>query len=231
MPRQLCHYAAAECRLEAVPVPGRYRRLRLCGQLQLQRATDRGQYARLAWGDVQCELHLLAVDRRWRNLPFGLSHSARYHCQRADHVVAGGSHRAQLVYFGSAAALCGDWRLGACPWEGQCSPKTQWSVQFFGGFKFFETLQAYSGSPLAIPSSSCGTNPAQSAFSSPAGSCMPTFNPAFRGPAGINGKWGQGVTAANYNQSTNPASYFIDSTAFIATPAYQFGNTPRTGSV
>lgn len=99
-----------------------------------------------------------------------------------------------------------------------------------GGFKFSETFQAYSGSPLAITSSSCGTNPAQSAFSSPAGSCMPTFNPAFSGPARINGKWGQGVTAANYNQSTNPASYFIDSTAFIATPAYQFGNTPRTAA-
>ena len=41
---------------------------------------------------------------------------------------------------------------------------------------------------------------------------------------------GEGVTAANYNQSTNPASYFIDSTAFIATPAYQFGNTPRTAA-
>jgi Carboxypeptidase regulatory-like domain len=92
-----------------------------------------------------------------------------------------------------------------------------------GGYKFSEIFQAFSGSPLPITSSNCGTNPAQNAFSSPAGSCMTTYNPSFSGPARIHGKWGQGITAAN----TSAISY-IDSTAFTATPAYVFGNTPRT---
>jgi hypothetical protein len=60
----------------------------------------------------------------------------------------------------------------------------------FGGFKFSETLQAFSGSPLAITSSTCQTNPAQS-------TCNPTVNPNFHGHARAGGKWGQGITAAN----------------------------------
>jgi hypothetical protein len=58
---------------------------------------------------------------------------------------------------------------------------------------------------------------------------MPTLNPAFSDPARINGKWGQGVNSTTY-RSTAATSYFIDSTAFIATPAYQFGNAPRTAA-
>ena len=87
----------------------------------------------------------------------------------------------------------------------------------FGGFKFSEVFQAFSGSPLAILGT-CGTNPAQ-------GTCEGTYNPAFTGNrARINGsKWGQGVTRSNYNTVS-----FIDSNAFIATPAYVFGNTSRT---
>jgi len=85
-----------------------------------------------------------------------------------------------------------------------------------GGFKFSEVLQSFSGSPLAIVGNSCGTNPAQI-------TCMPTYNPAFTGPARINGKWGQGITAANPG-----AISYINSNAFLTTPNYQFGNTPRT---
>jgi len=59
-----------------------------------------------------------------------------------------------------------------------------------GGFKFSETLQAFSGSPLAITASSCQTNPAQSCNE-------PTLNPGFIGSARTHGKWGQGITAAN----------------------------------
>jgi hypothetical protein len=106
--------------------------------------------------------------------------------------------------------------------------KTEWERAVLGGFKFSETFQAYSGSPLAITSSSCGTNPAQTAFSSPAGACMPTLNPAFTGQARINGKWGQGSTAAQIVNGLGTPN--IDSTAFVATPAYQFGNAPRTAA-
>jgi hypothetical protein len=92
-----------------------------------------------------------------------------------------------------------------------------------GGFKFSESFQAFSGSPMPITSSSCGTNPAQTAYSSPAGACMPTLNPAFTGNARINGQWGHGILA------NNPAAKgYIDPNAFTTTPAYQFGNAART---
>ena len=102
-----------------------------------------------------------------------------------------------------------------------------WQRSVFGGFKFSTIYQAFSGSPLAITSSSCGTNPAQTAFSSPAGACMPTYNPSFAGPARINGSWGNGVTRTNFN-ATSGAPLFINSSAFVATPAFIFGNTART---
>ena len=93
-----------------------------------------------------------------------------------------------------------------------------WQRAIFGGFKFSEIFQAFSGSPLAITAASCGTNPAQA-------TCMPTYNPAYPsgGDARINGGWGHGVTRSNYNKIS-----FIDSNAFTTTPAYVFGNTART---
>jgi hypothetical protein len=114
-----------------------------------------------------------------------------------------------------------------------------------GGFKFSGIYQAYSGSPLAITASACQTNPALAQSSS---SCAPTMNPNFTGSARQNGKWGTGVTWANYNQTTNAASYFIvpstgttpstlagpftnpASTVLntTAAPAYTFGDAPRT---
>ncbi len=105
---------------------------------------------------------------------------------------------------------------------------SSWERAIFGGFKFSEIFQAYSGSPLAITGSSCGTNPAQS-------TCMPTYNPNFSGSARIHGKWGQGVTAASASiaNSATPltqssANQFIDVRGFQTTGAYLFGNTSRT---
>ncbi len=95
---------------------------------------------------------------------------------------------------------------------------TAWERAVFGGFKFSEVFQAFSGSPLPITGSTCNTNPAQS-------TCMPSYNPAFAGSARINGKWGQGVTRSTYN---SPANTYINSSAFVYAPAYTFGNLPRT---
>jgi hypothetical protein len=97
-----------------------------------------------------------------------------------------------------------------------------------GGFRFSTIYQAYSGSPLAITAASCATNPAQS-------TCMPSLSPAFSGPARINGKWGQGVTAANFSAApaagqVNGPNNFIDKNAFVTNNAYQFGNAPRTAA-
>ncbi len=109
----------------------------------------------------------------------------------------------------------------------------RWERAVLGGFKFSEIFQIYSGSPLPITASSCPTNPAQNAFSSPAGACMPTYNPNFSGQARIHGAWGQGVTAANFNASNSSltqssANQFIDVRGFTTTPNFVFGNTART---
>jgi hypothetical protein len=110
-----------------------------------------------------------------------------------------------------------------------------------GGFKLSEIFQAFSGSPLAITGSSCQTNQAES-------TCNPTLNPGFSGPARVNGRWGQGITAANptaisyiaastCSTTTAPTGPFINpvaptgqtsclNTAYA--PSYTFGNAART---
>jgi hypothetical protein len=94
-----------------------------------------------------------------------------------------------------------------------------WERAVFGGFKFSQIFQAFSGSPLPITAASCGTNPAQI-------TCMPTYNPSFGGRvARINGKWGNGVTRTTFN---SPSNVYIDSNAFVTTGNFVFGNTART---
>ena len=110
-----------------------------------------------------------------------------------------------------------------------------------GGFKFSEIFQAFSGSPLAITGSACQTNPAQSG-------CPANLNPNFYGPAHVNGKWGQGITAANTGAisyiapsggtQAAPTGPFIAPALLSATtafpngspfaPLYTFSNAPRT---
>ncbi len=92
-----------------------------------------------------------------------------------------------------------------------------WERAVMGGFTVSTIFQAYSGSPLAITGASCNTNPAQS-------TCMPSYSGTFPVNADVmTGKWGQGVTAANYNKIS-----FINSAAFAYAPAFTFGNLPRT---
>jgi Carboxypeptidase regulatory-like domain/TonB dependent receptor len=111
----------------------------------------------------------------------------------------------------------------------------------FGGYKFSEIFQAFSGSPLAVTGSTCQTNPAQS-------TCAPTLNPNFAGPIRVNGKWGHNITAANTgaisyiapsvgSTTVAPTGPFISPTVpsgqttllnTATVPAYTFGNSPRT---
>ncbi|HZL28207.1 MAG TPA: TonB-dependent receptor [Acidobacteriaceae bacterium] len=118
----------------------------------------------------------------------------------------------------------------------------------FGGFKFSEIFQAFSGSPLAITASACPTNPAQIAISSSV--CgLPYLNPNYTGTARINGKhYGAGALAANAT-ATSYIAPSICSTALGATgpfiapappsgqstclntalaPSYTLANAPRT---
>lgn len=112
----------------------------------------------------------------------------------------------------------------------------EWSRAIFGGFEFSQIMQLYSGSPLALTSSSGQTNPAVSTVE-------PMLNPAFVGPAHVNGRWGKGSTsthllsyiAPSVNTATTgcaPSGPFIApvaaclNTAFA--PSYTFGNAQRT---
>ena len=96
-----------------------------------------------------------------------------------------------------------------------------WERAVFGGFKFSQIFQAFSGSPLPITGATCNTNPAQT-------TCMPSYNPAFAGPARINGGWGHGITRTNFNAPKTSSNLFINSNAFVYAPSYTFGNLPRT---
>jgi len=86
-----------------------------------------------------------------------------------------------------------------------------------GGYTLSGVVQAYSGSPLAVTLSTCNTNPAQGSW------CPASYASGFTGKARINGKWGKGVTTGTANSKA-----FIDSTAFVKTSDYKFGNLPRT---
>ena len=55
-----------------------------------------------------------------------------------------------------------------------------------------------------------------------AGTCYVDFNPDFSGPVRINGDYGDGDVLG-----TTPPTY-IDRNAFVAAPAFTYGNTPRT---
>jgi hypothetical protein len=87
-------------------------------------------------------------------------------------------------------------------------------------YKFSTIIQAYSGSPLALTASSCGTNAAN-------GTCLPSYAPGFTGSAKLNGNWGHGGTT-----TTLKTMQFINPAAFITTPSTAavplFSNLART---
>jgi hypothetical protein len=128
------------------------------------------------------------------------------------------------------AVITGVWDM---PFGKTVLAANRWERAIIGGFKLSEIFQIYSGAPLPITASVCPTNPAQNTFSSPAGACMPSYNPNFYGQARIHGSWGQGVTAANFNASNSSltqssSNQFVEVRAFQAAPNFVFGNTART---
>ena len=112
----------------------------------------------------------------------------------------------------------------------------EWQRALLGGYKFSTIFQAFSGSPLPITASSCQTNQALS-------TCVPNLNPNFPtyGSARVNGKWGQGITAAHTNaisyiaasggSVTAPTGPFISTSLLTNSPfapSFTFPNSPRT---
>src|SRR6266702_1217391 len=164
--------------------------------------------------------------------------NASYSVDRIERSVSTSNQPQHLVVTGVWDLPVGKTVLAGNPWE----------RAILGGFKFSETLQAFSGSPLQITGSSCQTNPAQSG-------CPANLNPGFSGPIRVNGMWGQGTTAANTGAisyiapsvggtsatgvapTTAPTGPFISPVAPTGqvsllngpfAPAYTFSNAPRT---
>ena len=94
------------------------------------------------------------------------------------------------------------------------------SRTLLSNFKLSSIIQMYSGSPLAITASSCGTNAAN-------GTCLPSLAPGFTGPIKLNGDWGHGGNASTLKtmQFINPAA-FVTTNSTAAAPL--FSNAPRT---
>jgi hypothetical protein len=132
--------------------------------------------------------------------------------------------------------ITGVWEM---PFGRQVFAEHAWQRAIFGGFKFSEIFQAYSGSPLAVTASSCPTNPAQS-------TCLPILNPAWGSNTDprINGHWGSksianqttattyitpSVNADTTGKTCQPTGPFIVPTSVcLSQYNYQFSNSPRT---
>jgi hypothetical protein len=105
--------------------------------------------------------------------------------------------------------------------KGSLGGGNAFSRALLSNFKFSSIIQMFSGSPLAITASSCGTNPSN-------GTCLPSLNPNFTASsAKINGDWGHGGNTTSLRTMS-----FINPAAFITTPstatAPLFSNAPRT---
>src|SRR5262249_6117709 len=73
-----------------------------------------------------------------------------------------------------------------------------------------------SGAPLALTGTACNAGGIL-------GTCIPNYNPAFKGDVRINGGYGEGNVLGS-----SPTPY-LDRTAFMAPAPYTVGNLPRTG--
>ncbi|HWB83912.1 MAG TPA: TonB-dependent receptor [Bryobacteraceae bacterium] len=80
------------------------------------------------------------------------------------------------------------------------------------GWQISGLIQYYSGAPLALTASGCNAPYT--------GSCYPSYNPAYNGPARINGDYGSGTAAAT--------TAYINKDAFEDPAAFAFGDVSRT---
>ena len=102
-----------------------------------------------------------------------------------------------------------------------------WQRAVFGGFKFSTIFQAFSGSPLAITSSSCGTNPAQVAFSISGWQLHAHLQSCLQRPSAHQWQLGQRSHAHQF-QFENKSTAFHKSQLIHRHPNLIFGNTART---
>jgi hypothetical protein len=91
-----------------------------------------------------------------------------------------------------------------------------------GGWQVSEIYQYTSGLPLPIVGTAAST-----AQNTGQGTYMPDYNPNFSGSPRINGKWGQGTTAANLGTIPYVQGYINSTTAGLGTTS----NTGTAGNV
>jgi hypothetical protein len=101
--------------------------------------------------------------------------------------------------------------------KGELGGKHYITRALLGNYRISTIFVAYSGAPVAVTMNSCNTNPSQSA-------CEPVLNPNYHG----NGKKNAVLpfTAANLSKQQ-----FLDPTAFVKTPDYQFSTLARTAAL
>ena len=152
------------------------------------------------------------VFRSGYDIPAQFSGDGKFH--KVDSIERGVSTSNQPQHF----VFTGVWDLpfGKNGYGGQYAL----SRALLSNFKFSSIVQMYSGSPLTLTASSCGTNAAN-------GTCLPSLAPGFTGSAMPNGNWGHGG-----NTTTLATKQFINPDAFITTPSTVanpvFSNSPRT---
>ena len=140
------------------------------------------------------------------DIPAAYAADGKFHAARSlDKSLSLGDQRHKFVITGAYDLPFGKGELGG---------KHFITRALLGGYKLSTIFQAYSGSPVAITMNTCNTNPSQSA-------CEPVANPNYTG----NGKKAAILpfTAANLSQQQ-----FLDPTAFVKTPDYQFSTLART---
>jgi hypothetical protein len=147
-------------------------------------------------------------------IPAGAIYNAPNLSYPADRIERSSSTTDQPQHF--AASALWNWPFGKTVLASNAVERA-----IFEDFTFTGIFSASSGSPLVITMSSCQTTPAAPSSSF----CPPSYNPGFAGPIRPNGKWGDGVTTANFNTIS-----FINPSAFINTPNFYIGNTARTGA-
>ena len=111
------------------------------------------------------------------------------------------------------------------PFGRTIAAKYAWERAAFGGFKFSEIFQAFSGSPLNITGATCGSKPGAGrlpAFLQPS-VCQLHERPHQRQALGSGSH-----CEPNGKQWLLTRSALLTPTRLSTTPAYQFGNVART---
>jgi hypothetical protein len=147
-----------------------------------------------------------ATFRSGYDIPAAAASDGQFHAARSlDRSLSLGDQRHKFVLTGAYDLPFGTGRLGGSNF---------YTRALFGGFKLSTIFNAYSGAPVSVIMNSCNTNPSQSV-------CYPIKNPNYGG----NGKL---TNVAPLTSATLGITQYLDSSAFLTTPPFQFSTIART---